>query len=44
MTGNGMTRRERGYLKYADGPKPVQVVEGSYSYTGVDGKVRLTKN
>ena len=42
ITGNGMTRREEGYLRDPDGEAPVQVQKGSYSYTGTDGKASRT--
>ena len=35
-----MARKEFGYLKNADSDKPIQVVMGTYSYLGVDGKVQ----
>ncbi len=39
VTGDGMTRKETGYLKNPESENPIQVVRGSYSYTGRDGKV-----
>ncbi len=42
ITGNGMTRREEGYLRDPDSEAPVQVQKGSYSYTDTDGQASPT--
>ena len=39
-TENGINRNEDGYLKDVGAKHPAQVMSGSYSYTGPDGKVR----
>jgi hypothetical protein len=36
---NGISRTEDGFLKNPESERPVQVMTGSYSYTGPDGRV-----
>lgn len=43
-TGDGVSRREEGFLKNVEGKKPIQVQQGTYSYTGTDGKVLKNKS
>lgn len=42
-TSNGITRKESGYLVNVGQKDEHVVVEGSYSYTDVDGNVRTVK-
>ncbi|TRY79397.1 hypothetical protein TCAL_05798 [Tigriopus californicus] len=37
--GNGVKRNEEGYLKDPNSPNPIQVIQGSYSYPGPNGKI-----
>ncbi len=38
-SGNGIQREEKGFLKNPSSKNPAQVMSGSWSYTGPDGKV-----
>ena len=38
-SGNGIQREEKGFLKNPTSKNPAQVMSGSWSYTGPDGKV-----
>ena len=38
-SGNGIQREEKGFLKNPASKNPAQVMSGSWSYTGPDGKV-----
>ena len=40
-SGNGIQREEKGFLKNPTSKNPAQVMSGSWSYTGPDGKVIL---
>lgn len=37
--GNGIKRNEEGFLKDPTSKNPIQVIQGSYSYPGPNGKV-----